>query len=260
MNISSRRVLLEISGLDLSYPLKLFKSTSAKDVFIEAIRSPMSLFHKKSENHVLKNINLKIQQNDKIALVGVNGSGKTSLCRCISGILAINKGRIEKKCQIRSVIQTEAGFFSELTGRENARLLSFFLYQELDDKERDELVRESIEFSGLGAFIDAPIDTYSSGMKSRLSLALTTARPQELLILDEVYSHADEFFQVKMQDRIAKQVEQSGAVIMVSHYEKDIINLCNRGVVLHEGEVKYDGKLETALAAYRFMNGTSGGR
>ena len=259
MSHDSRKMLLEVDGLDLSYPMNLYKRISAKDIFIQAIRSPMSLFQKKYENHVLKNITFKVFQNDKIALVGVNGSGKTSLCRCISGVLNAKQGKIKKNCQIRSVIQTEAGFFPDLTGRENARLLSFFLYQDLKSQERHELVEESIDFSGLGAFIDAPIDTYSSGMKSRLSLALTTARPQKLLILDEVYSHADEFFQVKMQERIARQIRQSGAVIMVSHYEKDIINLCNRGIVIDCGEIKYDGGLRSALEAYRFMNGVRRG-
>ncbi len=252
-----KNYLLEIENLDLSFPVRLYRHTSARDFFIQSIKSPWSIFQKTNENHILKNINLKIFKNDRIALIGLNGSGKTSLCRCLAGMLMPNRGRILKNCQIRSVIQTEAGFYSELTGRENARLLSFFLYNNLSDKDRLDVVDESLAFSELGHYVDAPLNTYSMGMKSRLSLALTTALPQELLILDEVYSHADEFFQNKIQTRIEMQIKNSGAVIMVSHYEKDFINSCNRGIVLHDGEIKYDGNLATALEAYRFMNGPS---
>ena len=250
-----KNTLLEIENLDLSFPIRLYKHSSARDFFIQAIKSPWSIFQKTNENPILKNITLKIFKNDRIALIGLNGSGKTSLCRCLAGILVPNRGNILKNCQIRSVIQTEAGFYSDLTGRENAHLLSFFLYNSLSNKDRLAVVNESLDFSELGAYVDAPLSTYSMGMKSRLSLALTTALPQELLVLDEVYSHADEFFQNKIQARIERQIKSSGAVIMVSHYEKDFINLCNRGIVLHEGEIKYDGNLTTALEAYRFMNG-----
>jgi ABC-type polysaccharide/polyol phosphate transport system ATPase subunit len=247
--------MLEVENLNLSFPVRLYGGATIKDFFIQSIKSPWSLFQNTFDNHILKNINFKIKKNDVVALVGVNGSGKTSLCRCIAGLLTAKEGKITKNCQIRSVIQTEAGFYPELTGRENAKLMSYFIYQDLSKNDRENLVKEALAFSGLGPLIDAPIETYSMGMKSRLSLALTTALPQELLILDEVYSHADEFFQDKIRNRLEAQIKSSGAVIMVSHYEKDFINLCNRGIVLHEGEIKYDGNLTTALEAYRFMNG-----
>lgn len=255
MSLLSQNTLLEVEGLDLSFPTRLYGNASVKDFFIQAVQAPWSVFQKTNENHVLKNISFKVSKNDKIALIGINGSGKTSLCRCLAKILIPSGGNISSHCQIRSVIQTDAGFYSELTGRENARLLSFFLYKELSKKDREDVVAECISFSALGSYIDAPLETYSLGMKSRLSLALTTALPQELLILDEVYSHADEFFQHKIQHRLESQIKKSGAVIMVSHYEKDFINLCNRGLVLHKGELIYDGELATALNAYRFMNG-----
>lgn len=255
MLVAAPKVLLEVKNLDLSFPSRLYKTSTAKDFFIQAVQSPWSIFQKTYESHVLKNVNFAVYENDRIALVGINGSGKTSLCRCISRALLPSRGHVHRNCLIRSVIQTETGFYSELTGRENAQLLSYFLYQDLNEKDRTDVVTESLEFSGLGSYVDAPLETYSLGMKSRLSLALTTALPQELLILDEVYSHADEFFQNKVHDRIHRQIKKSGAVILVSHYEKDFINICNRGIVLHEGEIKYDGRLDTALSAYRFMNG-----
>lgn len=125
----------------------------------------------------------------------------------VSGILAPSRGKVLLHGSLRAIIQTEAGFFPDLTGRENAHLLTHFLDSGLSPQERIDLAEEAIAFSELGSAADATMDTYSLGMKSRLSLSLTTARPQELLILDEVYNHSDEFFQHKMRERIHKQIK-----------------------------------------------------
>lgn len=246
--------IIEVQNLDLSFPLDIFHSSSARDVFIQALTSPLTFFKKTATKHILKNIQFKIHRGEKVALVGINGSGKTTLCRCIAGTLKPDRGTILTTTKSQSIIQTDAGFFPDLTGRENALLLSHFLYADLPEKERLDLVDEAINFSEIGKYADATLDTYSLGMKSRLNLALMTARPQEILILDEIYNHSDEFFRSRIEKRLHNQIQKSGVVIMVSHYDQDLIQLCNRGLVLHEGEIKYDGSVETALKAYRFLN------
>ena len=249
--------LLEIQSLDLAYSARFFKQTSIKDTFISAFKSPLAfLVNKEKTRPVLKNLNFKVDRGDRVALVGINGSGKTSLCRCIAGTLKPNNGIIKQNCSARVIMQTDCFFFPELTGEENAYILAEFLYQDFPATKRKEIVEESLDFSGLGNFRHSPVETYSMGMKSRLSLSLATAHPQELLVLDEVYTHADEFFQQKIRERFKNQIKSSGAVIIVSHYEKDLMELCNRGVVLQDGEIKYDGSVETALRAYRLMNGS----
>jgi ABC-type polysaccharide/polyol phosphate transport system ATPase subunit len=250
-----KTTLLEVQDLDLVFPSVFFRSSSVRDVFVQALSSPWRFFEKRQTKHILKNLNFTISRGERLALVGVNGSGKTSLCRCLSGILAPSRGKVLLHGSLRAIIQTEAGFFPDLTGRENAHLLTHFLDSGLSPQERIDLAEEAIDFSELGSAADATMDTYSLGMKSRLSLSLTTARPQELLILDEVYNHSDEFFQHKMRGRIHKQIKDSGAVLMVSHYESDFMDLCTRGLVLQNGEIKYDGSVQLALKAYRFMNG-----
>lgn len=254
--MESAQTILEIKGLELAFSARFFNQSSIRETFISAVSSPFSfLANRNRTRNVLRNLNLQIKRGDRIALIGVNGSGKTSLCRCIAGTLIPNRGQINSSVTPRVIMQTEAFFFPELTGAENASLLTEFLYQDLSASEKKEVVKEALHFSGLEKYVHTPIETYSMGMKSRLSLSLATARPQELLVLDEVYTHADEFFQSKIEDRLAQQIKGSGSVLVVSHYEKDLIQLCNRGIVLHEGEIKYDGTVETALKAYRFMNG-----
>jgi ABC-type polysaccharide/polyol phosphate transport system ATPase subunit len=207
----------------------------------------------------LKSVSFKINRGDRIALIGVNGSGKTSLCRCLSDVLVPSQGKIKKHGLARAVIQTDAAFYPELTGRENVRLLATFLYPELTKNQRHDLAEEVLSFSGIGPFADAAVETYSMGMRTRLSLALTTARPADLLILDEIYNHADEFFQRKVQERLKQLIEKSGAVLMVSHYENELMEFCNRGIVLQDGKIVCDTSLKIALKTYRFMNGGSYG-
>jgi len=248
--------ILKIENLDFFYPMQMFQNLSARDIFISALSSPWSYFaESKKTISILDNINLKIHKGDKLAILGVNGSGKTTLCRCIAGLLEPSKGTISKTARVGAVIQTEAGFFLDLTGKENAILMSYFLYPKLTEADRTSLVNEVIEFSGLGHYADVTVDSYSSGMKARLSLSLTTALPTDLLILDEAFNNVDEFFQKKSQDRIRNQIEKSGAVIMVSHNDHDVLQTCNRAIVLHKGKLVYDGNVNVALKTYRLLNG-----
>lgn len=248
--------LLKIENLDFFYPMQTFQNTSVRDIFIAAIQSPWNFFtERKKTISILEGINLTLLKGDRLAVLGINGSGKTTLCRCIAGLLKPSQGQISKVARVGAVIQTEAGFFLDLTGQENAILMSYFLYPTLNEQARNSLIEEVIEFSGLGRFADVTLDSYSSGMKARLSLSLTTALPTDLLILDEAFNNVDEFFQKKSQDRIRKQIEGSGAVIMVSHHDQDLLQICNRGIVLNKGRLVYDGKVNIALKTYRLLNG-----
>lgn len=246
--------VLELQNLDISFPVDIYHSSSAKDIFVQALCSPYLFFKKPNVKPVLRNINLKIQRGDRVAIIGVNGGGKTTLCRCITGTLKPDRGTVLSSAKTQAFIQAETGFFAELTGRENALLLSHFLYADLNHKDRLSLVEDALNFCDLGKYVDAPLTTYSLGMKSRLTLSLLTARPCELLILDEVYNHSDEFFRSRIEHRLHKQIRESDTVVMVSHYEKDLIQFCNRGIVIHEGNIEYDGSMEKALKVYRFLN------
>lgn len=249
-----KNVLLDIQDLSLAFPLRLITSSTMREVFISTLAGPFSKKSKKGSFPVLKNINLKIRQGDRIGLIGVNGAGKSTLCRCISGYYQPREGKIIRNAQIRALFEPALGLYPELSGRENARILAEIYFQQYR-KEIDSIVEESLEFSELKNFIDAPIKTYSKGMLVRLTLSVLSARPADILILDEVFDGADEFFREKLSVRIRKLIDQSGAVIFVSHYEAQINEVSNRAIVMGEGKILYDGEITAAYALYRALKG-----
>jgi ABC-type polysaccharide/polyol phosphate transport system ATPase subunit len=247
--------ILKVVDLNLVYKVRHYSDRSFRDRFVRWIHDPAQVFFGAIETaHVLKNIRLDVKRGDRLAILGVNGSGKTSLCRCIAKMLHPTSGSIQVKGSSRAVFNAGVAVIPELTGRENARLLARLLYPEEKSAQIQKISDEAIEFADLGGFVDAPYEIYSQGMKARLCLSLVTAKSCDLLILDEVYDNTDTFFKVKLKARLKRFIEGSGAVIFVSHSQELIETTCNRAIVLHESEIKFDGDVESALRAYRFLN------
>jgi ABC-type polysaccharide/polyol phosphate transport system ATPase subunit len=247
----SSEVLLEVNKLNLTFDLSLFRPWTLRDVFTQTLKDPIgSLLSGPERFHVLKDISFQVRSGERVALLGVNGTGKTSLCRCIAGIYHATSGHIKTTGQIRAIFDTAVGILPELTGRENAYLLAKFMYP-LDYKYHREMVEEALEFSQLGDFVDVPYRLYSNGMQARLCLSLISCKPGDLLILDEVFDGADIFFKEKISARIFQMIQQSGAVIFVSHSPDQIERVCNRVLLLDRGEIQFDGAVDEALQRYR---------
>ena len=214
------------------------------------MKDPVGFFLKEKERlHILKSLQFEIRQGDRIGLLGVNGAGKSSLCRCIAGHYTPTQGNLTVNGRVRAVFDASLGVQPELTGRENARLLAHFLFPEVSDL--DALVEEALEFSELGKFIEFPYHIYSNGMQIRLCLSLISARPTDILILDEVFDGADAFWREKISRRVLEMIENCGAVIFVSHSADQITRVCNRLIVLHNGEIIHDGAVADGLERYR---------
>ncbi len=250
--------ILRVEGLDLVFRARHYDQRSLRDSFVEFVRSPLkSVVREESVLHVLKNIDLTARRGDRVALLGVNGSGKTSLCRAIAGILAPKQGTVAVQGIRRALFNSQVCIIPELTGRENGHLLARFLYPEEGREGLSEIVSEALAFSELREFLDVPYETYSQGMKSRLYLSLVTAKVCDLLILDEVYDNADEFFRAKMLTRFQLFIDGASVVIFVSHSAEYLRQVCNRAVVLHESRIVFDGSVEEGLKVYRFLNAPS---
>ncbi len=240
-SISSSKILVDIQNLGLSFKLPIYKNDSLRTVFTSFLKRPLHFLKEKAGRLILfQNLNLQIREGDRLGIVGVNGVGKTSLCRCIAGVYLAQRGQIIKRGQVRAVFDTGVGIQPELTGRENATLMAEFLYPQVEDRQL--LVEESLAFSELGHFLDAQVKFYSNGMHARLCLSLISARPGDILILDEVFDGADQFFRQKISERITKMIEKSGAVVFVSHSFEQIQRACNRVVILSREEgLVFDG-------------------
>ncbi|MEE4790451.1 ABC transporter ATP-binding protein [Pseudomonas alliivorans] len=185
--------------------------------------------------HALKDINLTLQDGDRIGLIGHNGAGKSSLLRLLAGIYMPTSGVRAVSGSVRALFELGVGTDHELTGRANierlARLYGYSLAQVKADIKKIE------EFSGLGGYLDLPIRTYSSGMQLRLLFSISTLYPSDILLIDEVFGVGDEAFQEKARQRMEDMMTSSKIVIMASH-SKDIINrFCNKTIKLEAGGI-----------------------
>lgn len=250
MNSSSpSNILLEAKNLHLEYPIRLYTHTGLRDSFISALKNPWDFVMKSPEMlPVLRGLNLTLYKGDRLGLLGVNGAGKTTLCRILSGMITPQKGKLTTNATVEAIFDVATGVMPELTGRENAHLLARLFYNTRTIPK--EQIEEALTFSELGAFLDMPYKSYSRGMQARLVLSLISSKPSQVLILDEVFDGADVFFREKIGARMMKKIETSEAVIFVSHGPEQMLQLCNRVVVLNRGEIAFDGPPQEAMDYY----------
>ncbi len=214
-----------------------------KDVFVSRGRSGVR------EVHALRDISLTVEPGDAVGLVGRNGSGKTTLLRLISGIIKPTTGHIETTGRIASLLELGAGFHPDFSGRENVYLNGSI--HGLSRAHVREVMDEIVAFAELEKFIDLPVRTYSSGMFMRLGFSVAAHIRSDVLLLDEVFAVGDESFQRKCFGKIAEFKNQGGTILFVSHDAQAVERLCDRAVLLRQGEVAFDGETREAIAAYR---------
>ncbi len=207
-----------------------------------------NLFKRKEEFWALKDINLKIKKGQKLGIIGPNGAGKSTLLKIICGISAPTTGEIETHGKIASLIDVEAGFHPDLTGQENVFINGLLLG--MGKKEIKNKFDQILKFSGIGKFIDAPLNTYSSGMKLRLGFSVAVHSDPDILIIDEIISAGDEDFQRKSYQKMQSMFEKNKTIIFASHNLEEIKNLCPQSVLIEKGKIKTRGKSKRVISQY----------
>lgn len=202
----------------------------------------------------VRGISFDVKQGEIVGITGKNGSGKSTLLRAIAGIFAPDEGSIDLNGHTISLLSIGVGFQKKLTGRENIYLsgmLLGFSEEEINDK-----MKEIIEFSELGDFIDRPVKTYSSGMYSKLAFSITAVLETEIMLIDEVLSVGDSKFKKKSYKKMKQLISnEERTVIIVSHSQDTLQKLCDRIIWLHDGKIKMDGTPEEVLPKYEeFMS------
>lgn len=194
-------------------------------------------------------VSLSIQAGTTVGLLGANGSGKSTLLKLIGGIVSPSAGQIETRGRMAALLELGAGFHPDLSGRENVYLNASILglTREQIDAQFDAIVA----FSGIGDFIDTAVKFYSSGMYVRLAFAVAVHTDPDILLVDEVLAVGDEAFQRKCMERIAQFREEGRTIILVSHSAQQVAELCDRGIVLSDGKVVFDGDTNEAIGALR---------
>lgn len=248
--MKTKQIILE--DVNLHYASVAYKERSLKSLLSR-------IFHKKNNKpkvadiHALKNVSMTIKHGERVGLLGHNGAGKSTFLKTVAGLYPISSGKLTVKGQIRSLFDLSLGFEPDATGREN--ILYRGLLLGLSPKAIRQKEEEIIEFAGLGEFINYPIKTYSAGMQVRLAFAISTSVGGDILLLDEVIGAGDANFMVKAKKRILDLVDRSEILVLASHDLDSLQNICNRGLVFHQGELCFDGAITEAVAHYKHVNG-----
>lgn len=196
---------------------------------------------------VLKGVTLDIPKNVNVGLIGGNGAGKSTLLRLIAGVDQPTKGTVERHCRVSWPMGLGSGFQANLTGRQNAKFICRVLGHDADMAERVAYVES---FADIGAAFDEQVRNYSSGMRSRLTFALSLAFEFDVYISDEVTAAGDSVFRQKAATAFKRMVNKSG-LIMVSHGESTLRQFCQAGIFLQNGQAHWFDNIEDALNAYK---------
>jgi ABC-type polysaccharide/polyol phosphate transport system ATPase subunit len=205
-------------------------------------QSIANLLDRKGGNRywALRHVDLRVLHGESLAVIGPNGAGKSTLLQVLAGIMRPSEGRVDVEGTISGLLGLGVGFDSDLSGMENIRLGGAFLG--LDEARVKELMPSIIDFADLGDFIDAPLKTYSSGMRARLGFSIATSVDPDILLLDEVLATGDAAFRTKSKARVIELVKSAKAVVLVTHDMDWVREYCNRAMLLEKGRVVIEGK------------------
>src|SRR5260221_26160 len=225
---------IQVSRLGVEYSLRFTKKTTLQRSFVNLFkREPADSFW------ALRDVSFKLVHGESLAVIGPNGAGKSTLLQVLAGIIAPSEGTVEVNGLISSLLTLGAGFDQDLTGRENIRLAGAFLG--LQGHDMAARTPGIIEFAELGRFIDAPLRTYSSGMRARLGFSIATSVDPDILLLDEVLATGDETFRAKSKTRVVELVRQAKAVVFATHDMNWVTEFCNRAILLQKGGIGAEG-------------------
>ncbi len=197
----------------------------------------------------LNEVYLEIEDGDRLGIVGSNGAGKTTLLRVLAGVYEPAYGAVRRDGQVSTLFDATLGMDIEATGYENILLRGLFLG--LRPREIRELMDEVAEFTDLGEYLAMPVHTYSSGMRLRLGLAVSTCFVPEILLMDEWIGMGDARFLEKAEGRMDRFVGRSSILVIASHSEALIERLCNKALLLDRGEVAAAGTVDEVVARYK---------
>ncbi len=198
---------------------------------------------------ILRGVNFEAKHGDKIAVIGRNGSGKSSLLKAVSGIYPIESGYRHVQGTVAPLIEMGLGFDIELTGIKNIKLS--FAYRGQLELYSKKLEKEIIEFSELGDKIFLPLKSYSSGMQARLAFACTVFQDPDILLLDEVLAVGDQGFVEKSRKLIEERFKNAPISILVHHSIEQVRSLCNRFILMEAGSIVMEGTCDQVLKRYK---------
>ena len=196
----------------------------------------------------LEDVSFEVEHGSTLGLIGSNGSGKSTMLKCLTGIYRPDKGRVTVNGNVAALLELGAGFHPELTGRENIYLNAAILGLSKKDAERQ--FDSIVEFAGLERFINTPVKNYSSGMTIRLGFSIAAHVEPEILLIDEVLTVGDQSFQRKSSEKIEQFRREGRTIVVVSHSLGSVQQLCKEVIWLEKGRMMMRGPAAEVIAAY----------
>ena len=235
---------IRVDDLGVRYDLRFNKKTT--------IRRSLGQMLGRGENQqfwALRHVSLRLLHGESLAVIGPNGAGKSTLLQVLAGIIRPSEGAVDVRGHVSGLLTLGAGFDRERSGRDNILLGGAFLG--LDDRVTRELLPSIIEYAELGDFIDAPLKTYSSGMRARLGFSIATSVDPDILLLDEVLATGDASFRAKSKARVIELVRSAKAVVLVTHDMSWVTEYCNRAVLIERGVMVKEGEPADVVEIHR---------
>ncbi|MCD5342545.1 ABC transporter ATP-binding protein [Arthrobacter sp. AK04] len=236
---------IEVS--DISKQFVLRHTRSIKEAVVWLVKGRKGDLSEKF--HALKNVTVEVKTGETVALLGLNGSGKSTLLKHISGVMLPDSGTVKTRGRVAGLIEVGAGFHPDLSGRDNVFLNGAILG--MTEQQVKDRFDDIVEFSEIGQFIDTEVKFYSSGMYLRLAFSVAVHTDPEVFLIDEILAVGDEPFQRKCIDKIQELARDGKTLVVVSHDLDLVSRICERGILLEHGNVKFDGSIHDAVAMLR---------
>lgn len=237
--------IIDVNNLTMRFNMAEEKTDSLKEYVLKLLNGELRF----NEFYALKNVSFQVKRGESVALIGKNGSGKSTILKIIAGVMYPTEGSVAVNGSIAPLIELGAGFDMELTARENIYLNGAVLGH--DREFMDQYFDEIVDFAELWDFIDVPVKNYSSGMVARLGFAIATVVRADILVVDEILAVGDFKFQEKCKARMAQMMAGGTTLLFVSHSETQVKELCKKALWLDKGEVMAFGDTEEVCKLYK---------
>ena len=249
---------ISVKNVTLRYPVFDSERSFRKELFSRHVGGTIGQGDEEKQVHVtaLQDINLELKDGDRLGLVGHNGAGKTTLIKLLGGVFEPTLGSIEITGQSAALVTMGIGIDYDDTGYQNIANCGFYLGMTPDEVEEN--TAEIAEFTELGDFLRLPVKTYSSGMVTRLTFAITTAVAPEIILMDEGIGAGDARFVTKAKERLDDMIHRSSVMVLASHSTSLIKELCNGAAILAHGEIISRGSVDDILEEYDELSRSEG--
>ena len=240
---------LVLNDVSVSFPVFNAKGRSIKSSLINSMTGgKISELSGSISVQALNKVSLTMREGDRLGLLGHNGAGKSTLLRVMAGIYEPTDGSVETEGKITSMFTPNIGVSMEASGWDNIVTRGILLG--LNAAEIEHLTSEVAEVSGLGEFLDMPVRTYSSGMQMRLAFSVSTCMSPEILLLDEAILAGDASFIVMARRRLDRLIEDANVLVLASHSQAILRQLCNKGALLNRGHLTLYDSVDDMIESY----------